>query len=317
MQLTPPQWAGDPCASRPDSATRLAALPLGNTTRPGNPRPNRIPPLQLDALRDPAQPTRGPNRDPVAVPDGGASGGELSSGSPPGSVRVSGRARKGPCGGKRLAAPCPLPASSYTQSVRRLVAGGSVAATASRRVIPRRSLSAGAMTKGIRQPPDGAERKVVTVLFADVDETVPQFGERDPEDVGRMLAGHLERARAEIESYGGSVEQVVGGTTIAVFGVPRTREDDPERAVRAALAIRDALLSERARAGPGARRPGWGVPEVRLRIAITTGKALVRAGRVRPGTASRRGGAEPADPGRVTGDLVSMCARIQQAAPPG
>ncbi len=173
------------------------------------------------------------------------------------------------------------------------------------------------MTKGIRQPPDGAERKVVTVLFADVDETVPQFGERDPEDVGRMLAGHLERARAEIESYGGSVEQVVGGTTIAVFGVPRTREDDPERAVRAALAIRDALLSERARAGPGARRPGWGVPEVRLRIAITTGKALVRAGRVRPGTASRRGGAEPADPGRVTGDLVSMCARIQQAAPPG
>src|SRR6266540_4914390 len=203
------------------------------------------------------------------------------------------------------------------QRVRRLVASGSVAASPSWRAIPRRSLSAGAMTKGTRQPPDGAERKVVTVLFADVDETVPQFGERDPEDVGRMLAGHLERARAEIESYGGSVEQVVGGTTIAVFGVPRTREDDPERAVRAALAIRDALLSERARAGPGARRPGWGVPEVRLRIAITTGKALVRAGRVRPGTASRRGGAEPADPGRVTGDLVSMCARIQQAAPPG
>src|SRR6266540_3091128 len=69
--------------SAADSATRLAALPLGNTTRPGNPRPNRIPPLQLDALRDPAQPTRGPNRDPVAVPEGGASGGELSSGSPP------------------------------------------------------------------------------------------------------------------------------------------------------------------------------------------------------------------------------------------
>src|SRR6266545_7634551 len=106
MQLTPPQWAGDPCASRPDSATRLAALPLGNTTRPGNPRPNRIPPLQLDALRDPAQPTRGPNRDPVAVPDGGASGGELSSGSPPdqsGSPAVPARVHAAASGSPRLA----------------------------------------------------------------------------------------------------------------------------------------------------------------------------------------------------------------------
>jgi len=173
------------------------------------------------------------------------------------------------------------------------------------------------MTKGTRQPPDGAERKVVTVLFADVDETVPQFGERDPEDVGRMLAGHLERARAEIESYGGTVEQVVGGTTIAVFGVPRTREDDPERAVRAALAIRDALLGERARAGPGACRPGWGVPEVRLRVAITTGKALVRTGPARRGPVAAPELPQPAGPGRVTGDLVTTCARIQQAAPPG
>src|SRR5829696_4760499 len=56
-----------------------------------------------------------------------------------------------------------------------------------------------------------------------------------------MLDRHLDRVRAEIESFGGTVEHAIGGITMATFGVPHTREDDPERAVRAALAIRDAL----------------------------------------------------------------------------
>jgi DNA-binding SARP family transcriptional activator/tetratricopeptide (TPR) repeat protein len=131
----------------------------------------------------------------------------------------------------------------------------------------------------------GAERKLVTVLFAEVDEPAGEAGERDPEDVSSMLDAHLERMRAEIAGFGGGVEHAIGGATMAVFGVPQTRDDDPERAVRTALAIRDAL-SER----------------VELRIAVATGEALVTPG---------------AGPTRVAGDLVTTCARLQQAAPPG
>ncbi|HEU4397487.1 MAG TPA: BTAD domain-containing putative transcriptional regulator [Actinomycetota bacterium] len=127
------------------------------------------------------------------------------------------------------------------------------------------------------------ERKLVSVLFAEVDEPAGEGVERDPEDVSTMLNRRLQRVRAEVESFGGTVEHAVGGITMAVFGVPQTREDDPERAVRAALAIRDALD------GDG----------VEVRIAVTTGEALVTAGT------------------SVAGDSVATCARLQQAAPAG
>ena len=133
--------------------------------------------------------------------------------------------------------------------------------------------------------PGGAERKLVTVLFAEVDEPAAEPGERDPEDVSSMLERHLERMHTEIFSFGGVVEHAIGGTMMAVFGVPQTREDDPERAVRTALAIRDALSGR-----------------AELRIAVATGEALVTPG----------GG-----PTRVAGDLVTACARLQQAAPAG
>ena len=81
----------------------------------------------------------------------------------------------------------------------------------------------------------------MSVLFAEIDEPLGEAGERDPEDVSSMLDRHLDRVRAEVESFGGTVEHAIGGITMATFGVPQTREDDPERAVRAALAIRDAL----------------------------------------------------------------------------
>src|SRR5215217_4045834 len=130
------------------------------------------------------------------------------------------------------------------------------------------------------------ERKLVSVLFAEVDEPLGEAEERDPEDASSMLERHLDRVRAEIESFGGTVEHAIGGITMAVFGVPQTREDDPERAVRAALAIRDALIGE--------HRDG-----VEVRVAVTTGEALVTGGV------------------RVAGDPVATCARLQQAAPSG
>jgi DNA-binding SARP family transcriptional activator/tetratricopeptide (TPR) repeat protein len=147
------------------------------------------------------------------------------------------------------------------------------------------------------------ERKLVTVLFCDVDESTAEADdERDPEDVSSMLAGHLERVRAEVESFGGTVEYAVGGTTVASFGVPRTREDDPERAVRAALAIRDALGSRDSDGRPA--QSG-----VQVRLAVTTGEALVNPG---AGNGSPHPGV-----GRVAGDLVTTCSRLQQAAPVG
>jgi DNA-binding SARP family transcriptional activator len=128
------------------------------------------------------------------------------------------------------------------------------------------------------------ERKLVSVLFAEVDEPLGESGERDPEDASTILDRHLDRVRAEVESFGGTVEHAIGGITMATFGVPQTREDDPERAVRAALAIRDALSEK-----DGAE----------VRLAVTTGEALVTDGV------------------RVAGDPVAACARLQQAAPVG
>ncbi|MDF2739195.1 MAG: hypothetical protein K0S88_561 [Actinomycetia bacterium] len=140
------------------------------------------------------------------------------------------------------------------------------------------------------------ERKLVSVLFAEIDEPLGEAGERDPEDVSSMLDRHLDRVRAEIESFGGTVEHAIGGITMATFGIPQTREDDPERAVRAALAIRDALVGEAGGLEGGAPA---GRPEVEVRVAVTTGEALVTDGV------------------RVAGDPVATCARLQQAAPSG
>jgi class 3 adenylate cyclase/tetratricopeptide (TPR) repeat protein len=157
--------------------------------------------------------------------------------------------------------------------------------------------------------PGGAERKLVTVLVVDVDEAREGFADLDPEDAGRVLSGRLERVRAEIEAHGGVAEETVGGRTVALFGIPRTREDDPERAVRAALAIRDALAA----AGPGRGRPGsptdrgTGVAEapVRVQAAVATGEALVRPGGDPPGRQ------------RVLGDPMVAAARLLETAPAG
>jgi class 3 adenylate cyclase/tetratricopeptide (TPR) repeat protein len=132
------------------------------------------------------------------------------------------------------------------------------------------------------------ERKVVSVLFCDLVGFTSQAETMDPEDVEALLRPYHERVRAELERHGGTVEKFIGDAVMALFGAPTAHEDDPERAVRAALAIRDF-----------GREGG-----LELRVGITTGEALVSLD------------AQPSEgEGMASGDVVNTAARLQSAAP--
>src|SRR4249920_3471156 len=103
------------------------------------------------------------------------------------------------------------------------------------------------------------ERKVVTAVFCDLVGFTSQAETMDPEDVDAMLGPYHERVRAELERHGGTVEKFIGDAVMALFGAPTAHEDDPERAVRAALAIRDFAVEE----------------ALELRVGITTCEALI------------------------------------------
>src|SRR6202171_1466372 len=108
------------------------------------------------------------------------------------------------------------------------------------------------------------ERKVVTVLFADLVGFTTRAETMDPEDVRALLSPYYARLRSELERFGGTVEKFIGDAVMALFGAPVAHEDDPERAVRAALAIRDWVAEEQA--------------GLRVRIAVNTGEVLVALG---------------------------------------
>jgi class 3 adenylate cyclase/tetratricopeptide (TPR) repeat protein len=133
------------------------------------------------------------------------------------------------------------------------------------------------------------ERKVVTCLFCDLVGFTARAEAMDPEDVRRLLQPYHARVRAELERFGGTVEKFIGDAVMAVFGAPIAHEDDPERAVRAALSIRDQLADD---------------GELEVRIGITTGEALVALDS-RP----------EAGEGMASGDVVNTAARLQAAAP--
>jgi class 3 adenylate cyclase/tetratricopeptide (TPR) repeat protein len=139
------------------------------------------------------------------------------------------------------------------------------------------------------------ERKLVSVLFCDLVDFTPQAERQDPEDVQARLSRYHGRVRSEIEAYGGTVEKFIGDAVVAVFGAPRTHEDDAERAVRAGLAILEAV------AELDAESPEFGV---HVRVGVNTGEALVSVG------ANAAGGE-----GLAAGDVVNTAARIQAAAP--
>ena len=133
------------------------------------------------------------------------------------------------------------------------------------------------------------ERKVVSILFADLVGFTSQAERLDPEDVRATLSPYYAQLRSELERHGGTVEKFIGDAVMAVFGAPVAHEDDPERAVRAGLAIRDAIVED---------------GRLQVRVAVTTGEALVTLD------------ATPAEgEGMVAGDVVNTAARLQSAAP--
>ncbi len=141
------------------------------------------------------------------------------------------------------------------------------------------------------------ERRIVTALFADLARSTGMGERLDPEIVRGLVGDFFELARTEIEQRGGTVEKFSGDAVMAVFGVPQAHEDDPERAVRAALAIHAGL---NAMAGAAQARHGI---TVQARIGIESGEVVV---------GDPFGGATMA-----TGDAMNLAARLEQQADPG
>jgi class 3 adenylate cyclase/tetratricopeptide (TPR) repeat protein len=137
---------------------------------------------------------------------------------------------------------------------------------------------------------DRAERKVVSVLFADLVGFTARAEQLDPEDVRRLLVPYYSRVRLELERFGGTVEKFIGDAVMALFGAPVAHEDDPERAVRAAFALRDAvaqLNEEEAEL------------DLHVRVAVNTGEVVVAAD------------AQPL----AAGDVINTAFRLQEGAP--
>ncbi|MDE2449515.1 MAG: AAA family ATPase, partial [Gammaproteobacteria bacterium] len=129
------------------------------------------------------------------------------------------------------------------------------------------------------------QRKVVSILFADVVGSTAAAARVDPEVARTQMTRYFKRISEIAETYGGTVEKFAGDAAMVVFGVPSVHDDDAERAVRAALEIRD------------------GSTELTVRVGVNTGEAMT--------------GAADAREFMVSGDVVNVAARLQQGAEAG
>src|SRR5260221_6871785 len=150
----------------------------------------------------------------------------------------------------------------------------------------------GAVTPPPRAPT--AERRLVTVMFADLVGFTAAAQSRDPDEVREVLGRYLDVRRRLVELYGGTIEQVLGDAVMAVWGTPVANEDDAERAVRSPLDIVTAfhVLGEEIH-----------LPDLRARAAVLSGEAAVTLGAI--------------GQGMVAGDLVNSASRLQALAPAG
>jgi class 3 adenylate cyclase/tetratricopeptide (TPR) repeat protein len=147
---------------------------------------------------------------------------------------------------------------------------------------------------GTPQSTPAAERRLVSVLFADLVGFTTLSESRDSEEVRELLSRYFDTCSRLIGLYGGTVEKFIGDAVMAVWGTPTATEDDPERAVRAALDLVAAV---------SALGDELGAPELQARAGVLTGEAAVTLG------------AE--GQGMVAGDLVNTASRVQSVADPG
>ena len=154
------------------------------------------------------------------------------------------------------------------------------------------ALTAAAPVPAAVQP--AAERRLVSVLFADLVGFTSLTEHRDAEFVRELLTRYFDTARRLVERYGGVVEKFIGDAVMAVWGAPVAQEDDAERATRTALDLVAAV---------SALSDEFGSTELRLRAGVMTGEAAVTLG--------------VAGQGMVAGDLVNTASRVQALADPG
>ncbi|HKU58636.1 MAG TPA: adenylate/guanylate cyclase domain-containing protein, partial [Gaiellaceae bacterium] len=145
-----------------------------------------------------------------------------------------------------------------------------------------------------REPERVAERRLVSVLFADLVGFTALSESRDAEEVRELLSRYFDTCRRLVERYGGTVEKFIGDAVMAVWGTPTANEDDAERAVRTGLDLVAAVSS---------LADELGTTEVQLRVGVLTGEAAVTVG--------------AQGQGMVAGDLVNTASRIQSIAEPG
>ena len=136
---------------------------------------------------------------------------------------------------------------------------------------------------------------MITAIFVDLVGSTSRSEQLDPEDVKALVAPYHARVRADLEHHGGTFEKFSGDAVLALFGTPKAHEDDPERAVRAALAVQGSIAELN-------REDEW--LDLHIRIGIHTGEALVMLG-ARPGEGEWS----------AAGDVLNTAARIQSAAP--
>jgi class 3 adenylate cyclase/tetratricopeptide (TPR) repeat protein len=142
------------------------------------------------------------------------------------------------------------------------------------------------------------ERKVVTVLFCDLASSSELSGLLDAELLRTIMLHYFELMRKQVETHGGIVEKFIGDAVMAIFGLVSTREDDAYRALTAAVAMMDAMAGLNGDLG---RDHGL---RLDIRIGVHTGQVVTTAD---PG--SRQG--------LVSGEVVNIAARLEQAAVPG